>query len=125
MKAVIQRVLNASVSVDDKIVSAIQQGYCILLGVGSDDTPEDVTKLSNKILKLKLFDNAEQPWKSTIADIQGEILCVSQFTLHARVNKGAKPDFHRSMKGPEAIELYEQVVKTLGESLGSDKIKKG
>ncbi|EPY52984.1 D-Tyr-tRNA deacylase [Schizosaccharomyces cryophilus OY26] len=126
MKAVIQKVLNASVTVDNSVVSSVQKGLCILVGVGSDDTMEDVDKLCNKVLKLRLFENAQdQPWKQTILEVQGEILCVSQFTLHARVNKGAKPDFHRSMKGPEAVQLYESVLEGLKTSLGNDKVKNG
>ncbi|EPX73962.1 D-Tyr-tRNA deacylase [Schizosaccharomyces octosporus yFS286] len=126
MKAVIQKVLNASVTVDDAVVSSIKKGLCVLVGVGTDDTMEDVNKMCNKLLKLKLFEDAqEQPWRQTILDAQGEILCVSQFTLHARVNKGAKPDFHRSMKGPEAVQLYEAVLEGLKASLGNDSVKNG
>jgi D-aminoacyl-tRNA deacylase len=137
MKVVIQRVKSASVTVDAQVVSEIRKGLCLLVGITQDDTAEDVTKLANKILKLRLFEDTQQeagtntewvgkPWMKSIVDINGEILSVSQFTLYATIKKGTKPDFHKAQKGPLAIELYNSFLAELRKGMGSDeKVKDG
>ncbi|QRV87651.1 D-tyrosyl-tRNA(Tyr) deacylase [Ceratobasidium sp. AG-Ba] len=98
MRAVIQRVSSASVTVDSQTVSSISRGLMCLIGIGDDDTAKDSEYIANKILSLKIFDDASTGamWKQSVKDIQGEILCVSQFTLMAKTVKGAKPDFHKA-----------------------------
>ncbi|ELU45819.1 d-Tyr-tRNA(Tyr) deacylase domain-containing protein [Rhizoctonia solani AG-1 IA] len=105
MRAVIQRVSSASVTVDSNVVSSISNGLMCLIGIGDesiqpehpDDTAKDSEYIVNKILNLKVFDDPETGamWKKSVKDIEGEILCVSQFTLMAKTIKGAKPDFHK------------------------------
>lgn len=117
MKIVIQRVKRAAVDVDNTRISAIGKGLCLLVGISTDDTMQDMEKGAQKILRLKLFEDTEQqagtstewvgkPWMKSVVDIQGEILSVSQFTLYGTVKKGAKPDFHKAQKGEHAVELY-------------------
>ncbi|QRV72782.1 D-tyrosyl-tRNA(Tyr) deacylase [Ceratobasidium sp. AG-Ba] len=98
MRAVIQRVSSASVTVDSQTVSSISRGLMCLIGIGDDDTAKDSEYIANKILSLKIFDDASTGamWKQSVKDIQGEMLCVSQFTLMAKTVKGAKPDFHKA-----------------------------
>ena len=131
MKVVIQRVKSASVIVDNKIISDIKKGLCLLVGISTEDTTEDVTKLASKILKLKLFEDKQQeagtntewvgkPWMKSIVDINGEILSVSQFTLYANIKKGAKPDFHKAQKGQHAIELYNDFLSQLRTGMNND-----
>lgn len=137
MKVVIQKVKSASVTVDNVVVSSISKGLCLLVGITTDDTIEDVTKLASKILKLKLFEDMQQsaetttewvgkPWMKNIVDIKGEILSVSQFTLYANIKKGAKPDFHKAQKGPVAVELYNEFLNQLKKGMhDEDSVKDG
>ncbi|KAG0675445.1 D-tyrosyl-tRNA(Tyr) deacylase [Pichia californica] len=131
MKVVIQRVKSASVTVDNAIVSEIKKGLCLLVGISTDDTTDDVSKLASKILKLKLFEDTDQsagtntewvgkPWMKSIVDINGEILSVSQFTLYANIKKGAKPDFHKAQKGQHAIELYNDFLSQLKSGMNNE-----
>ncbi|KAH9180440.1 D-Tyr tRNAtyr deacylase-like domain-containing protein [Lactarius sanguifluus] len=92
MRAVVQRVLSASVTVDGEMVSEISRGLMVLVGIGVDDNVSDIETLAKKILTLKAFARSAGEH-----EIQGEILCVSQFTLMANTSKGSKPDFHRAM----------------------------
>ncbi|KEI36876.1 uncharacterized protein L969DRAFT_90418 [Mixia osmundae IAM 14324] len=120
MRAVIQRVKSASVSVDGQIVSSIGKGLLCLIGVARDDTAKDTESIAKSILKLRLFPETasdESPqWKQSVVDIKGDLLCVSQFTLLALTSKGAKPDFHDAMAPNEAKTLYEQLLFRLGQS---------
>lgn len=106
---------------------SIKHGYMLLVGISIDDTIEDIKKLSNKILTLRLYDNNETQtmWKENIQESQGEILSISQFTLYARTKKGTKPDFHLAQKGEIAQELYNDFLKQLRDKLGNDKVKDG
>ncbi|KAF9246246.1 D-Tyr tRNAtyr deacylase-like domain-containing protein [Melanogaster broomeanus] len=107
MRAVVQRVASASVTVDGKVISSISRGLMVLVGIGTDDTPADVDILTNKILSLRVFSDATGAmWKTSVKDIAGEVLCVSQFTLMANTTKGNKPDFHRAMSSGSSRDLY-------------------
>ncbi|KAI0273514.1 D-Tyr tRNAtyr deacylase-like domain-containing protein [Gloeopeniophorella convolvens] len=98
MRAVVQRVLSASVTVDSEVVSQISRGLMVLVGIGADDNASDVEVLAKKILSLRVFSGPSgDMWKASVKEIQGEVLCVSQFTLMANTSKGNKPDFHRAM----------------------------
>jgi len=106
MRAVIQRVKDASVTVEEKIIGKIQAGYLILLGIESEDTPEDQDWLIKKITTLKLFSDTEGRMSKNLLDINGELLIISQFTLHASIKKGTRPSFHRSAPPQFAEERY-------------------
>ena len=113
MKAVIQRVSRASVTVDGELVSQIQKGYMILLGVMDDDTREDAEILAKKTATLRVFEDDEGKMNLDIKQVDGEILAISQFTLCADVKKGNRPSFIRSAPPADANELYENFCKQL------------
>ncbi len=106
MKAVIQRVKNSSVSVGGDLVSEINKGLNILVGIGVDDTLEDLEYLVRKIVNLRIFDDENGVMNKSIIDISGSILSVSQFTLQADTKKGNRPSYINAMNGDEAIKLY-------------------
>ncbi|KAI9138021.1 D-tyrosyl-tRNA deacylase 1 [Paraphysoderma sedebokerense] len=123
MKAVLQRVTSASVTVDSKIVSSIGRGFCVLIGIATCDTEDDMDYIIKKLLTLKLFpavtETSTKQWAKNIQDIQGEILCVSQFTLHATTQKGTKPDFHRAMPPPTSKEFYDRFLMKIRQQYSS------
>ena len=106
MKAVIQRVKWANLKVDNKLISEIKQGFVIFLGVGSGDSENDVEKLSQKISKLRVFEDENEKMNLGIKDIDGEILLVSQFTLYADCKHGNRPSFINAEKPDRANQLY-------------------
>jgi D-tyrosyl-tRNA(Tyr) deacylase len=118
MRVVIQRVLEASVVVDEKVVGSIQNGLLVLLGIEDADTEEDIHWLSNKIVGLRLFDDAEGVMNLSVKDIEGDILLISQFTLMASTKKGNRPSYIKASKPPIAVPLYEQMIATLSTDLG-------
>ena len=118
MRVVIQRVLEASVVVDEKVVGSIQNGLLVLLGIEDADTEEDIHWLSNKIVGLRLFDDAEGVMNLSVKDIGGDILLISQFTLMASTKKGNIPSYIKASKPPIAVPLYEQMIATLSTDLG-------
>ncbi len=124
MKAVIQRVQNASVTVSGELISQIGKGYLLLLGVMDDDTKEDAEILARKTSALRIFEDAEGKMNLDINAVDGEILAVSQFTLCADVKKGNRPSFVRSGDPERANELYEYFCQKLLEN-GVKKVSKG
>jgi D-tyrosyl-tRNA(Tyr) deacylase len=118
MRAVIQRVSRASVAIEGKIKSAIGQGLLVLLGIEDADTGEDIEWLSGKIAGLRIFDDAEGVMNVSVGEMGGEILLVSQFTLHASTKKGNRPSYIRASKPDIAIPLYRQMIDRLGAHLG-------
>jgi len=118
MRVVIQRVLEASVAVDEKVIGSIQNGLLVLLGIEDADTEEDIHWLSNKIVGLRLFDDAEGVMNLSVKDIGGDILLISQFTLMASTKKGNRPSYIKASKPPIAVPLYEQMIATLSTDLG-------
>lgn len=112
MKAVIQRVSNASVTVDEEIIGSIGQGYLILLGVGSDDTKETVDRIVKKLVNLRLFADENDKTNLSVKDISGSVLVVSQFTLYADCKKGNRPSFTNAGSPALAEELYEYFIDT-------------
>ncbi len=107
MKALIQRVRHASVKVDGETVGAIENGLLILLGVTETDTDAEVTQLADKILKLRIFADADDKTNCSIQDVNGALLVISQFTLCADCRKGTRPSFSHAAKPDEANRLYE------------------
>ncbi len=118
MRVVIQRVLEASVVVNEKVVGSIKNGLLVLLGIEDADTEEDIHWLSNKIVGLRLFDDAEGVMNLSVKDIGGDILLISQFTLMASTKKGNRPSYIKASKPPIAVPLYEQMIATLTNDLG-------
>lgn len=117
MKAVIQRVTEASVTINNKQVASIANGLLILLGVVNDDTNEDITWLSKKITNLRIFGDENNVMNRSLLDVDGEVIVVSQFTLHASTKKGNRPSYIKAAKPDVAIPLYEAFVKQMGNNL--------
>lgn len=113
MRLVIQRVSNASVSIKGFVHSAINRGLLILLGVESGDSVEDAEWLASKCVQMRIFSDSEDKMNLSIAEIGGEVLVVSQFTLHASTKKGNRPGFSRSARPEQAIPLYEHFCNVL------------
>ncbi|KAK2583923.1 hypothetical protein KPH14_001187 [Odynerus spinipes] len=125
MKAVIQRVTSASVTVDGKVVSSIGNGLCVLIGIKRDDAKADIEYIVRKILNTKIFENNEKKkWSANVMDKQYEILCISQFTLY-HVLKGNKLDFHRAMPAEESEPFYKNFLLELGKRYKPELIKDG
>ena len=118
MKAVIQRVNKASVSIEDKKVAIIQTGLLIFLGIVNEDTQEDVNWLSKKIVYLRIFGDETNVMNHSLIDVNGEAIVVSQFTLHANTKKGNRPSYIKAAKPDIAIPLYKAFVEQLEVDLG-------
>jgi D-tyrosyl-tRNA(Tyr) deacylase len=118
MKAVIQRVTQASVTIDGKVKSSIGLGLLILLGIEDADTQEDIVWLSSKIVNLRIFNDVEGVMNVSVKDAGGNIILVSQFTLHASTKKGNRPSYIKAAKPDFAIPLYEKIIVQLQNDLG-------
>jgi D-tyrosyl-tRNA(Tyr) deacylase len=118
MRVVIQRVSEASVTIEGEVKSSIGPGLLILLGIEDADTREDITWLCNKISKLRVFNDEKGVMNRSVRDIQGELLAVSQFTLHASTKKGNRPSYIRAARPDVAIPMYEAFVKELEQVSG-------
>jgi D-tyrosyl-tRNA(Tyr) deacylase len=119
MKVVIQRVNEASVTIDGQIAGAIQKGLMVLLGIETADTMEDVDWLSNKIVQMRIFDDAEGVMNLSVKEVGGNILLVSQFTLHASTKKGNRPSYMAAAKHDISIPLFEAMIKKLSAEMGA------
>lgn len=117
MKAVIQRVKNASVAVDNNIVGAINEGYLILLGAGHNDSEKDCEKLADKISKLRIFSDENDKINLSLNDVNGDVLVISQFTLYADCRKGNRPSFINAGNPQKAEELYELFIEILSKKI--------
>lgn len=118
MRAVIQRVTKASVTIDNKIYSQINTGLLVLLGIEDTDTAEDIEWLSGKIVNLRIFNDDNGVMNVSVKDCDGDILVVSQFTLHASTKKGNRPSYIKASKPEFAIPMYEKFVQQLSNELG-------
>ncbi|MEZ4987859.1 MAG: D-aminoacyl-tRNA deacylase [Saprospiraceae bacterium] len=118
MRVLLQRVSEASVTIDEVVKSAIGQGLLILLGIEEADNVEDIHWLCNKIVQMRIFSDEEGKMNLSVQDIDGELLVVSQFTLHASTKKGNRPGFTRAARPDVAIPLYEQFVAELAKTTG-------
>ena len=118
MRAVIQRVSEASVVVEDEKVANIQQGLLVLLGIEIEDTKEDADWLANKISALRIFSDSEGKMNNSILDVDGDVIVVSQFTLHAKTKKGNRPSYIKSARPGQAIPLYDQFKNELSIVIG-------
>lgn len=118
MIAVIQRVSSSSVKVDGQITGKIEQGFTVLLGIADTDTEDDLQWIAKKILGMRVFSDEEGKMNRNLADINGNILLISQFTLLANTKKGNRPSFIEAARPEKAIPLYEQMIGVLSEGLG-------
>lgn len=123
MKLVIQRVANAQVEVDKKIVGKINKGFLVLFGVKEGDKQEQADALADKLCKLRVFEDENEKMNLSIKDVNGELLIVSQFTLYANCEKGNRPSFIEAMKPQRANEIYEYFVKKCKEKV--EKVETG
>ncbi len=124
MIVVMQRVTNASVKVDDKVVSSINNGMLILLGISNDDSKEDIIKMTNKISKLRIFNDENDIMNKNVNEVNGEVLVVSQFTLYGNVKKGNRPSYIEAAKPDIAKPIYNLFIKQL-DSLINNKVQSG
>ncbi len=113
MRVIIQRVSEASVTIDDTLKSSIGKGFLILLGITHNDTQDDIDWLTNKIIGLRVFNDKKGAMNVSLKDVEGDLLVISQFTLHASTKKGNRPSFLEAAKPDIAIPLYEDFVSTL------------
>jgi D-aminoacyl-tRNA deacylase len=118
LRAIIQRVSEASVTVDGKITGAINRGILLLVGVEDADDDDDIKKLSSKIVNMRIFNDDNGVMNLSIKDVGGELLVVSQFTLYADTKKGNRPSYIRASKAPVAIPMYEKMILALSNELG-------
>ena len=118
MRIIIQRVREASVTIDAKLHSAIGKGMMILVGIEDADTDEDIAFLTKKVVNMRIFDDTDGVMNRSVLDIQGEILVVSQFTLHASTKKGNRPSYIKAAKPDISVPLYEAFCSELSIALG-------
>ncbi len=118
MRVVVQKVKEASVSVDKMVISSIKKGLLILIGIESEDTEEDISYLARKIIQLRVFNDPNDVMNLSVQDIDGEVMVVSQFTLHASTKKGNRPSYIRAARPEFSIPMYEKFVATMQELIG-------
>ena len=118
MRAVIQRVSKASITVDDTIVGKIENGLLVLLGIEDADGEEDIEWLSNKIVNLRIFNDVDGVMNRSVLEKEGNILLISQFTLHASTKKGNRPSYIKASKPDVAVPLYQKMIKQLETDIG-------
>ena len=118
MRVVIQKVTQASVSIENQIVASIDKGLLVLVGIEDGDTNEDIAWLSSKIVNLRVFDDANGVMNLSVKEVGGEVLIVSQFTLHASTKKGNRPSYIKAARPEVAIPIYEAFIKQVESLLG-------
>lgn len=118
MRVVIQRVRDASVLINQEIIASVRKGLVVLVGIETEDTNEDSLWLANKISQLRIFSDKDEKMNLSICEIDGEIIIVSQFTLHAKTKKGNRPSYIHAARPEQAIPLYEQFKKDLSLAIG-------
>ena len=125
MKAWIQRVREASVTIEGEKVAEIGLGYLVLLGVGVGDTEKASDEIADRIVKLRIFEDENEKINKSIEDVHGSVIVVSQFTLYADTAHGRRPGFSNAARPEVAIPLYERVVAKLREALGTERVGTG
>lgn len=121
MRVVVQKCLESSVSVDGKVISSISKGLMILVGFTHNDTEKDLDFLVNKVVNLRIFEDKNGVMNRSVLQEQGEILCISQFTLYGDAQKGNRPSYSEAMNGNVAIKLYDMFCKKLNNSVPTKK----
>ena len=125
MKAWVQRVTEASVTIEGEKVAEIGLGYLVLLGVGVGDTEKAADEIADRIVKLRIFEDENEKINKSIEDVHGSVIVVSQFTLYADTAHGRRPGFSNAARPEQAIPLYERVVAKLREALGTERVGTG
>jgi D-tyrosyl-tRNA(Tyr) deacylase len=125
MRAVIQRVSEASVTIEEKSFNTIEKGLLVLLGLEEADTKDDAAWLTNKIAQMRIFSDENNKMNLNLGDIHGELLIISQFTLHASTKKGNRPSFIKAAKPDQAIALYEYFIQEAKNLIGPNRVKTG
>ena len=119
MKFVIQRVKNASCTVDNQIIGEIQQGFCVFIGVSNEDTTEIADKMIKKLIGMRIFDDENDKINLSLADVNGGLLLISQFTLYADCKKGNRPSFTNAGKPDMANQMYEYIIEKCKEQISN------
>jgi D-tyrosyl-tRNA(Tyr) deacylase len=125
MRAVVQRVTRASVKVDGELISSVNCGFLVLLGISKNDGLKDIEYISDKILNLRIFTDEEGKMNKSIADINGELLVISQFTLYGDARKGRRPSFDIAASGETARPIYEEFLSCIKKNFDPEKIGTG
>ena len=125
MRAIVQRVTRASVSIEGKLYSSIEKGFLVLLGIHESDTEKQLAQLCKKLAGLRIFEDENEKMNLSLQQVGGEILLVSQFTLYGDCSHGYRPSFITAARPETAIPLYEKCIQSLQEALGADKVKTG
>jgi D-tyrosyl-tRNA(Tyr) deacylase len=125
MRVVMQRVSEGKVTVAGRVTGEIGAGYVILLGIEKRDEREDVEWLVRKIVGMRLFEDGEGKMNRNLEEVEGSVLVVSQFTLHARVKKGTRPSFEKAARPEQAVPLYERFIAAMKEVLGEERVGAG
>lgn len=118
MRVVIQKVKEASVTVENKVISSISKGLLVLVGIEDEDTNEDIDYLTRKIVLLRVFDDDKGVMNLSVSDVDGEVIVVSQFTLHASTKKGNRPSYIRAARPEFSIPMYDKFVAAMEQALG-------
>lgn len=118
MRVVIQKVQKASVTVDGEIISSIDKGLLVLVGIENDDTEEDINYLVKKVIQLRVFNDENGVMNLSVKDVGGDVIVVSQFTLHASTKKGNRPSYIRAAKPDFSVPMYEKFVSATEQALG-------
>ena len=125
MRAIVQRVKNSRVEVEDKIIGKIEKGLNVLIGISKEDTEADIDYIVRKVLGMRIFEDENDKMNFSVEDIGGSILLISQFTLYGDCRKGKRPDFMKAQGGEKAKELYDKLVLEFKNKLGENKIETG
>ncbi len=124
MRVILQRVSEASVRVDGKVIGAIERGLLLLVGIAQEDTPEVLAPMADKIVQMRVFPDADGRFHHSVLEVNGGVLLVPQFTLFANTSKGRRPDFFGAMKPPGAAEYFNQFVE-LFRQRGVEQVQQG
>lgn len=120
MRILLQRVKKASVTIENRLLSEIDSGLLLLLGIEAEDGPEDIEWLAGKVVQMRLFNDEHGVMNKSLLETGGDIMLVSQFTLHANIKKGNRPSYIRAARPEVAIPLYEQMIRALQDKLGKE-----
>lgn len=125
MRAIVQRVKNSRVEVENKIIGSIDKGFNVLIGISNEDTKEDIDYIVRKVTGMRVFEDENGKMNFSLQDVGGSVLLISQFTLYGDCRKGKRPDFMKAQKGETAIKLYNELINAFKNELGEEKVQTG
>ncbi|MGG7164363.1 D-aminoacyl-tRNA deacylase [Clostridium ihumii] len=125
MRAIVQRVKNSRVEVENKIIGSIDKGFNVLIGISNEDTKEDIDYIVRKVTGMRVFEDENGKMNFSLQDVGGSVLLISQFTLYGDCRKGKRPDFMKAQKGETAIKLYNELIDAFKNELGEEKVQTG